>query len=79
MTNLINFNTVNLIQEIDSTYVVSIHSSQEKNSFVACFVDFNNIFCIEYIQNQQNFEMKKLPIFDSSGDKCNLSENVLKC
>jgi hypothetical protein len=60
------------IQEIDSTYMLSIHISLERDSFVGCFVDFNNIFCIEYLTEQNTFEMKKLPIFDSSGDLCNL-------
>jgi hypothetical protein len=71
MQNIVNFNTVNLIQEIDSTYMISIYSNPETNSFVACFVDFNNIFCIEYLSTQNDFKTKKLPIFDSNGDACN--------
>ena len=70
MEKLINFNTINLIQEIDSTYMISINSSSVNSSFVGCFVDFNNIFCIEYISSQDNFEMKNLPIFDSTGKDC---------
>ena len=52
--------------------MISIHSSSAKGIFVGCFVDFNNIFCIEYSSKQDNFEMKKLPIFDASGEECKL-------
>lgn len=72
MSNLISFNTVNLIQEIDSTYKVSIFCSQDQGVFVGCFVDFNNIFCIEYLASAAKFEAKSLPIFDSNGDECRL-------